>query len=91
MIRSRNRTRSRNENESRRSSRSHPPREDIKAHPPLVVIEVWDQDKVSLLPHLSSVQVGKAEFLGRALASPGVTLEEEVVRLPCRPSLCPPG
>lgn len=42
-------------------------REDIKANPPLIIVETYDQDKV-----------GKAEFLGRATARPHVYLEEEV-------------
>ena len=42
-------------------------REDIKANPSLVIIEVYDQDKV-----------GKAEFLGRATGKPTVYLEGEV-------------
>ena len=42
-------------------------REDIKANPPIIIVETYDQDKV-----------GKAEFLGRATAKPHVYLEEEV-------------
>ena len=42
-------------------------REDIKANPPLIIVETYDQDKV-----------GKAEFLGRATAKPLVYLEEDV-------------
>ena len=42
-------------------------REDIKANPPLIIVETYDQDKV-----------GKAEFLGRATAKPFVYLEEDV-------------
>ncbi len=41
-------------------------REDIKANPPVVIVEIYDQDKV-----------GKAEFLGRAIGKPTVTLGED--------------
>ncbi|KAL0280303.1 UNVERIFIED_CONTAM: hypothetical protein PYX00_001638 [Menopon gallinae] len=41
-------------------------KEDIKKDPPMIVIEIFDQDKV-----------GKSEFIGRAMAKPHVKLEEE--------------
>ena len=59
-------------------------REDIKANPPSIIIETYDQDKVrggakeSLIISISS-QVGKAEFLGRSTGKPHVYLEEEVI------------
>ncbi|CAH0768231.1 unnamed protein product [Bemisia tabaci] len=41
-------------------------REEIKNDPPIVIIEIFDQDKV-----------GKSEFIGRAIAKPHVKLLEE--------------
>uniref|UniRef100_T1JBU8 C2 domain-containing protein n=1 Tax=Strigamia maritima TaxID=126957 RepID=T1JBU8_STRMM len=41
-------------------------REDIKAEPPAIVIEIFDMDKV-----------GKSEYIGRAIAKPHVKLLEE--------------
>lgn len=65
-------------------------REDIKANPPSVIIEIYDQDKVffevqcqsriSLPSYIS--KVGKAEFLGRAIGKPNVTLCEENYKAP---------
>ena len=46
-------------------------REDIKANPPSVIIEIYDQDKV-----------GKAEFLGRAIGKPNAILCEEDYKAP---------
>ncbi|XP_069175829.1 otoferlin isoform X3 [Procambarus clarkii] len=46
-------------------------KEEIKAGPPLVVIEIFDQDNV-----------GKSEFIGRALARPHVKLREEPYERP---------
>ena len=60
-------------------------REDIKTSPPITVIEVWDQDKVLKLYFnncqdvASNLKVGKAEFLGRAIAKPQVFLQEDMV------------
>ena len=58
-------------------------REDIKANPPSIIIETYDQDKVTGATQHSqkisiSSQVGKAEFLGRSTGKPHVYLEEEV-------------
>ena len=59
-------------------------REDIKANPPIIIVETYDQDKVRasdiIIITSSSLyaKVGKAEFLGRATARPHVYLEEEV-------------
>ena len=59
-------------------------REDIKANPPSIIIETYDQDKVrggakeSKIISISS-QVGKAEFLGRSTGKTHVYLEEEVI------------
>ena len=61
-------------------------REDIKANPPIIIVETYDQDKVRASDMTSSsftssslyAKVGKAEFLGRATARPHVYLEEEV-------------
>ena len=59
-------------------------REDIKANPPIIIVETYDQDKVRasdiIIMTSSSLyaKVGKAEFLGRATARPHVYLEEEV-------------
>lgn len=65
-------------------------REDIKANPPTVIIEIYDQDKVSttlFFPNstfhlLRLFQVGKAEFLGRAIGKPNVTLHEVTYKAP---------
>ena len=49
------------------------------------MIEVWDQDKVLKLYFnncqdvASNLKVGKAEFLGRAIAKPQVFLQEDMV------------
>ncbi|XP_050539137.1 otoferlin-like isoform X2 [Daktulosphaira vitifoliae] len=52
-------------------------KEDIKKHPPTVVIEIFDQDKV-----------GKSEFIGRTSARPHVKLlEDDYVRPDFPPSL----
>ena len=62
-------------------------REDIKANPPIIIVETYDQDKVWALSRSDIIimtssslyaKVGKAEFLGRATARPHVYLEEEV-------------
>ena len=57
-------------------------REDIKANPPSIIIETYDQDKVRGTQHSEIInicsQVGKAEFLGRSTGKPHVYLEEEV-------------
>ena len=60
-------------------------REDIKANPPIIIVETYDQDKVRASDiiiitssSLYGCKVGKAEFLGRATARPHVYLEEEV-------------
>ncbi|XP_053624309.1 otoferlin-like isoform X2 [Plodia interpunctella] len=51
--------------------------EQIKADPPTIVIEIFDQDKV-----------GKSEFIGRALARPHVKAFEDTYDRPtCPPSL----
>jgi hypothetical protein len=69
-------------------------REDIRANPPVVIIEIYDQDKVKIFQiqicevaacHsslLSFAQVGKAEFLGRALGKPSVNLAEDNYQQP---------
>ena len=58
-------------------------REDIKANPPSIIIETYDQDKVREAKHSQIIsdysQVGKAEFLGRSTGKPHVYLEEEVI------------
>ena len=58
-------------------------REDIKANPPSIIIETYDQDKVRGTQHSEIItdysQVGKAEFLGRSTGKPHVYLEEEVI------------
>ena len=60
-------------------------REDIKANPPIIIVETYDQDKVwefilwnERCEVFLMCQVGKAEFLGRATAKPHVYLEEDV-------------
>ena len=60
-------------------------REDIKANPPIIIVEAYDQDKVTITTSssssvliMSSLKVGKAEFLGRATAKPSVYLEEDL-------------
>ncbi|KAE9538073.1 hypothetical protein AGLY_006045 [Aphis glycines] len=52
-------------------------KEDIKNHPPAIVVEIFDQDKV-----------GKSEFIGRTVAKPHVKLlEDDYVRPEFPPSL----
>ncbi|XP_042243483.1 otoferlin-like isoform X3 [Homarus americanus] len=46
-------------------------KEEIKEEPPMVVIEIFDQDNV-----------GKSEFIGRTLARPHVKLREELYERP---------
>ncbi|XP_069993363.1 otoferlin-like isoform X1 [Penaeus vannamei] len=46
-------------------------KEEMKAQPPLIVVEIFDQDKV-----------GKSEFIGRALARPHIKLREEPYERP---------
>ncbi|KAK4312408.1 hypothetical protein Pmani_016177 [Petrolisthes manimaculis] len=46
-------------------------RDEIKADPPIIVIEIFDQDNV-----------GKSEFIGRALARPHIKLREEAYQRP---------
>ncbi|XP_025413884.1 otoferlin-like isoform X4 [Sipha flava] len=51
-------------------------KDDIKTHPPTVVVEIFDQDK------------GKSEFIGRTVAKPHIKLlEDEYVRPEFPPSL----
>lgn len=67
-------------------------REDIKAKPPIIIIEIYDQDKVrekaasGQVSELTCVplfpQVGKAEFLGRAIGKPVVLLCEDKYKQP---------
>ncbi|UYV81940.1 FER1L6 [Cordylochernes scorpioides] len=47
-------------------------KEHIKDDPPVVVVEIFDQDKV-----------GKSEFIGRALGRPHVKLSDEAYVRPC--------
>ncbi|XP_022168096.1 otoferlin-like isoform X2 [Myzus persicae] len=52
-------------------------KDDIKKHPPTIVVEIFDQDKV-----------GKSEFIGRTVAKPHVKLlEDDYVRPDFPPSL----
>lgn len=66
-------------------------REDIKAKPPTIIVEIYDQDKVQshdLLmarpkPRLIfTFKVGKNEFLGRAIGKATVTLSEDKYKQP---------
>ncbi|XP_076628965.1 otoferlin isoform X7 [Colletes latitarsis] len=57
--------------------------EEIKKDPPSIVIEIFDQDKVShfvttdITLHEGSALTGKSEYIGRAVARPHVKLASE--------------
>ncbi|XP_076388300.1 otoferlin isoform X7 [Megachile rotundata] len=57
--------------------------EEIKKDPPSIVIEIFDQDKVShfvtmdITLHEDSALTGKSEYIGRAVARPHVKLASE--------------
>ncbi|XP_024881711.1 otoferlin-like isoform X2 [Temnothorax curvispinosus] len=57
--------------------------EEIKKEPPSIVIELFDQDKVShivamdITLHEGSALTGKSEYIGRAIARPHVKLASE--------------
>lgn len=46
-------------------------KEEIKRDPPIIIIEIYDQDKV-----------GKSEFIGRALARPKIKLRDNAYVTP---------
>ncbi|XP_025988063.1 otoferlin isoform X2 [Solenopsis invicta] len=67
--------------------------EEIKKDPPSIVIELFDQDKVShiiamdIILHEDSALTGKSEYIGRAIARPHVKLAAE----PYTPPQYPPS